>query len=145
MATTQQTNKDIIRRLNDEVWSDGNLGLIEEFIASEYIEHNTASPQEIRGPEGYRENVKMLRTAFPDMETDSEDLIAEGEKVLYYYTIHGTHEGELMGIPPTNEEVEFSGMGIARFEDGVIVEGWSVPDVFSMLQQVGLVEPPEGM
>lgn len=142
MAAPQQANKDTIRRMNDEVWGEGDLDLIDEYVAADYVEHNTASPQEIRGPDGYRENVEMVRAAFPDMDVITENLIAEGDKVVYRYTITGTHQGPLMGIDPTGKGVEISGIGIAQIEDGNLVESWSNVDSFGMMHQLGVVEPP---
>lgn len=86
----------------------------------------------------------MVRTAIPDMDLITEDLIAEDDTVVYRYTIVGTHEGELLGIEPTGREVEIAGMGIARIKDGQLVEGWSNVDIFGLMVQLGVVEPPGG-
>lgn len=137
-----EANKEIQRRMNDEVWAKGNLDRIDEYVAEDYVEHNTASPQEIHGPDGYRENVEQVRAAFPDMDVINEDLVAEGDRVAYRYTITGTHQGSLMGIEPTGAEVAIAGMGIARIEDGKLVESWSNVDVMGLMVQLGVVEPP---
>jgi steroid delta-isomerase-like uncharacterized protein len=139
--TTTEANKEIVRRMNEEVWGEGNLDLVDEYVAADYLEHNTASPEDIHGREGYKANVEMVRTAFPGMEVTTENLVAEGERVAFRYTITGTHEGELMGIEPTGTEVNFSGMAIARFEDGKVVEDWSNVDLFGLMQQLGVVDP----
>lgn len=140
MTMTESELKDYMRRVNSELWSEGNLDFIEDYVAEDYVEHNTAAPEPIRGPDGYRENVEMVRTAFPDLEVNTEDLIVEGNRVVTRYTLTGTHEGPLMGIEPTGNEVEFEGISIGRFEDGKVVEGWSNIDVFGMMQQLGVVE-----
>lgn len=140
--SSRENSKEIQRRMNQDVWGEGNLELIDEYVASDYVEHNTASPEEIRGPEGYKANVQMIRAAFPDMDVITEHLVAEGDLVCYRYTIVGTHSGPLMGIEPTGNEIEISGMGIAQVEDGKIVESWSNVDTFGMMQQLGVVEPP---
>lgn len=137
-TTRLEENKRIARRLNDEVWGEGNLDLIDEFVAEEYVEHNTASPEDIHGREGYRENVRMVREAFPDMDVTLHDVIAEGDGVVTHYTITGTHDGPLMGIEPTGAEIEFSGMAIARIEDGKLVEDWSQVDLYGLMGQLGL-------
>jgi len=54
------------------------------------------------------------------------------------------HAGELLGIPPTNKEVETEGIAIHRIRDGKIVEYWSVTDVARVLQQVGALPGPPG-
>lgn len=142
MPSTPSDNKEVIRRMNDEVWAESNLDLVDEYVAEDYVEHNTASPEEIHGPEGYKENVRMLRGGFSNVEVTTEHLVAEGDKVCNHYTITATHDGEFMGIEPTGNEVSVSGMAIARFEDGKLVEDWSVIDVMGLMVQLGVVEPP---
>lgn len=139
---TEAENKELVRRSNDKIWGAGDLEILEEYVAEDYIEYNTASPEPIRGPEGYRANVQMVRAAFPDLDVTTEDLIAEGDKVVTRYTLTGTHEGELMGIEPTGKRVEIEGISIGKIEDGKVVEGWSNIDVMGMMQQLGVVEPP---
>lgn len=141
-TSRHQENKEIVRRMNNEVWGEGNLDLIDEYVDEDYVEHNTASPEDIHGREGYKANVEMVREAFPDMDVTVEDVVAEDDRVAFRYTITGTHEGELMGIDSTGAEVAISGMAIARFEDGEVVEDWSHVDLFGLLQQLGVVEPP---
>lgn len=143
MTTSREDrNKDLVRRSNEELWGEGDLDLVDEYVADNYVEHNTASPEPIRGPEGYRENVQMVRAAFPDLQVSTEDLIAEGNEVATRYRLTGTHRGPLMGIEPTGERVEVEGMSIGRFEDGKVVEGWSNIDVMGLMRQLGVVEPP---
>jgi predicted ester cyclase len=101
--TTEVDNTKIVRRMNDEVWGEGTLDLIDEYVAADYVEHNTASPEEIRGPEGYKENVEVFHDTFSDVEVTTQHLIAEGEKVVNHYTITGTHDGPFMGIEPPGE------------------------------------------
>ncbi len=138
----QHENKELVRRSNEELWGEGNLDIIEEYVAEEYVEYNTAAPEPIRGREGYRKNVEMVHEAFPDLEVTTEDLIAEGDKVVTRYTLSGTHDGPMWGIEPTGKEVEFEGISIGRLEDGQVVEGWSNIDVFGLMQQLGVVEQP---
>lgn len=142
MATTETEIKDLVRRSNDEIWGEGNLDAIDGYVAEDYVEHNTASPEPIRGPEGYRRNVERVRTAFPDLEVTTGHLVAEGDTVVTRYTLTGTHEGPLMGVEPTGNRVEVSGISIGEFEDGELVEGWSNVDVFGMLRQLGVVDAP---
>lgn len=142
MTTTETEHKDIVRRMNEEVWGDGDLALIDEFVADDYVEHNTASPEDIRGPAGYKENVEMFHAAFSDVTVTTEHLIAEEDKVVNHYTIEAVNDGPFMGIEPTGTEVSVSGIALAVFQDGQIVEDWSNVDVFGLMQQLGLVESP---
>jgi steroid delta-isomerase-like uncharacterized protein len=138
----QAENKEIARKYPEEVISKGNLDLIDEIIADDYVEHNSAVPEPIHGPDGVKEYVSMLRTAVPDIHCGVEDLIAEGDMVVRRDRATGTHEGEFMGIEPTGKEIVVEGIHIHRIEDGQIVETWAQTDVMGAMQQLGAFEPP---
>ena len=78
----------------------------------------------------------MMFAAFPDGRHILEEAIAEGDKVVTRGIFSGTHQGELMGIPPTGKPVRFSVVHIDRVVDGKLVEHWGQADVFSMMQQL---------
>lgn len=91
------------------------------------------------GREGFKQFVLMYRSAFPDMHITIEDQIAEGDKVVSRWTARGTHQGELMGIPPTGKQATVTGINIERFANGKFVEEWSNFDALGLLQQLGVV------
>jgi predicted ester cyclase len=84
----------------------------------------------------------MLRTAFPDLRFEIEELVAEGDVVAGRLTMSGTHEGPLMGIPPTGRAVRQDHMHFVRFEGGKAVEHWGVRDELGMMRQLGVVPEP---
>jgi predicted ester cyclase len=96
-----------------------------------------------RGPEGTRGLVTMLRTAFPDLHFEIEDLIAEGDTVAGRLSMSGTHEGPLMGMPPTGRSMRQDHMHFVRFRDGKAIEHWGVRDDLAMMQQLGVITQPE--
>lgn len=142
MTTTHTKHKDLMERANHDLWAQGNLDFIEEYVAEDYVEYNNAAPAPIRGRDGYRENVEMVRTGFPDLAVSTEHLIAEGDLVANHYTITGTHDGPFMGLEPTGIEVRISGISIGQIDAGKVVAGWTVADTMGLLQQLGAVEPP---
>lgn len=77
----------------------------------------------------------------PDFHVTMEDVIAEGDKVAGRWTAHGTHEDELVGIPPTGKEATWTGMTIYRLAGGEIVEAWWSRDMLGLLIQLGVVPP----
>lgn len=130
-----EENKEIVRRLN-AIW-EGDLEVVDELVAENYLNHNPIVPDAPPGPEGFKQNVTALRTAFPDIDFTLEDLIAEGDKVVFRTIGHGTHEGELMGVEPTERVVELSGFVMFRIKDGQIAERWARYDTMGMLRQMG--------
>lgn len=144
---TEQTkkieeNKEIVRRFNYEAFNEGNLDVVYELLTDDAVIHDPMSTVEGSGPEAAREFIQMYRSAFPDAHMEIEHIIAEGDLVAFHWIATGTHEGELMGIEPTGNEVEVVGFEIDRIEDGKIAEGWALYDVFGMMQQLGVIEAP---
>jgi predicted ester cyclase len=136
-----EENKTIARRITEEIWGKGNLALIDELFAPNYVDHNPM-PGLAPNREGLKQSVTMMQAAFPDMRTQVDDLIAEENKVVSRISGHGTQKGEIMGIPPTGKEVAFTGIQICHIVDGKVVEDWSEIDFMGMMVQLGVVPPP---
>lgn len=142
MATPEQANKEHARRFNEEVWGKSNFEAIGHLVAEDFVGHNPALPEPVRGADGVREVAEMLYAAFPDCEVELEQVIADGDWLAQRVTVTATHEGEFMGIEPTGEEVEVTGMNITRLEDSKWAEGYELWDMFGLLHQLGVVEQP---
>ena len=135
-------SKVIVRRFWG-VWEEGNIGLVDELLAPDYINHTPASPDQPTGPEGVKGVVAMFRSAIPDLRIVVEGMIAEGDKVAVRYTLEGTHEGELFGVPPTGQRLSIKSIAVERVSDGKIREHWRVTDSLDMMQQLGVIPAPE--
>ena len=133
-----EENKAIIHRLMEEVWTNGDLSLV-ELISVNYKHHDTSTPDFGPGPEGERKRATLYRSAFPDLQFIVEDVIAEGETVSVRWTSQGTHRGPLSGIAPSGKKVSVSGITLARFAGGKMVESWVNWDALSLLQQLDVV------
>ena len=81
--------------------------------------------------------VERYRTALSGLRVTIDQQFTDGDYVATRFTIRGTHEGDLMGTPPTGKDVAFTGITISRCEDGRIVEEWEITDTVSLLGQVG--------
>jgi steroid delta-isomerase-like uncharacterized protein len=132
-------NKNVVRRLFEEVWSKGNLSVADELFAPSYTHHDPSTPDVGRGPESEKLRATLYRTAFPDLRLTIEVLIAEGETVMARWSCRGTHKGDLGGIAPTGKQFTISGISIARFASGKMVEGWINWDALGLMQQLGVV------
>jgi steroid delta-isomerase-like uncharacterized protein len=134
-----EQNKTAVRRLFDELWNKGNLPVADELIAPIYTHHDASTPDVGRGPEGEKKRVTHYRNSFPDMRLTIEDIIAEGETVIARWSCRGQHKGELNGIAPTGKQFAISGVTIARFANGKMVEGYVNWDALGLMQQLGVV------
>lgn len=132
-------NKNVVRRLVEEVWNKGNMTVIDELFTPNYTHHDASTPDLGRGPESEKKRATLYRTAFPDLRVTMEDIIAEGETVVSRWSCRGTHKGDLSGIAPTGKQLNISGVTIARLANGKIAEGWVNWDALGLMQQLGVV------
>jgi steroid delta-isomerase-like uncharacterized protein len=140
---SEEANKAVMRRMVEEILNRGNLEAADEIFAPDYVLHDPASPEEVRGPEGFKGFVGVFHTAFPDLNFTIEDQIAEGDnKMVTRYRVSGTHRGDLMGLSPSGKRVTFEGVGVTRTSDGKFMETWEHYDALGLMQQLGLVPVP---
>jgi steroid delta-isomerase-like uncharacterized protein len=136
------TNKAIITRMVEQVWNEGRIDLVEEFIAENYVEH-VAGRSDRTGSELIRQAVTDTRSAYPDFRLSIDDFVAEGDRVAARWSMTGTHEGDFYDIPPTGKKVSQSGTAFYRLEKGQIAEIWFLADMMGLMQQLGVVPTPE--
>jgi steroid delta-isomerase-like uncharacterized protein len=132
-------NKNVVRRLFEEVWNNGNLQVTDELFTPNYVHHDSSTPDVGRGPESEKKRATLYRTAFPDLRLTVEDIIGEGETVVARWSCRGTHKGDLNGIAPTGKQINITGVSIARFTNGKMFEGFVNWDALSLMQQLGVV------
>lgn len=139
--TTETELKELVRRDTEEVWTDGDLEVIDEIFAEDFVLHDPTKPGETQGRDDYRGYVETYHEAFGDLEYEVETVIAEDDTAALRYEATGTHDGTFMGLAPTGKTVSVSGMEMYRIDDGVIVEMWTSYDALGLLQELGIVEP----
>jgi predicted SnoaL-like aldol condensation-catalyzing enzyme len=97
----EEANKALMRKMVEQVLNRGNLESADEIFASDYVQHDPDSPEEVRGPAGFKEFLSVFHPAFADLHVTIEDQIGEGEnKMVTRYRASGTHRGDLMGLCP---------------------------------------------
>ena len=132
-----EQNKVSIQRWVEAAWNNGNLAMADEIYSADYVVHDPAGP--IHGTEALKQFVSTFRTGYPDLHAAIEDMIAEGNKVVWRYTVRGTHKGEFMGITPTGKSITLTGILISRFANDKVVEDWNNYDALGMMQQLGAI------
>ena len=139
-----EDNKELLHRLN-ECRNQGNVALLEELLAPDFIHHDPGRP-DVRSREDYKRWLAESHHLFPDLHITGEDLVAEVDKVATRWTFRGTNTGDFelpAPAPATGKQVSFSGMNIFRFAEGKIVEEWFQEDTMGMLQQLGFMPAAE--
>lgn len=133
-----ESNKTKVARFVEEVWNQRNLDPVVELFHPEIIGNNPPVAYMYAPPnrETFTQSIADYLAAYPDMDVTLHDIVAEGDKVMAYWTTHATHGGELMGIPATGNPVTFSGHTMYRFVDGQVVQTWWAWDTMGMMQQI---------
>ena len=126
-----EENKDLVRREQEELWNHtGDLDAAEELFAADQAE-------------AAKQQAADFRRGFPDVISTIENLMAEGDKVVARWRSRATHQGDYMGIAPTGNEVEFTGISFYRIEGGKIAQSWNIEDRLGLMRQIGAFPEPE--
>ncbi len=137
-----EENKALTRRWFEDLFNTGDLAVADELTAQDSVNHDPTLGDLPRGPEGDKQVVNLYRGGFPDANITVEEQIAEGDKVVTRWTARGTHQGELMGVAPSGNRAEVSGMTINRVSGGKIAETWTNFDALGLMQQIGAIPEP---
>jgi steroid delta-isomerase-like uncharacterized protein len=133
-----EENKSIVQRFA-QVWTAGNLHLVDEFAAPDIIVSYPNPPEPIQGAEEFKVFLKGIFTGIPDSKVTVDDIVAEDDKVACRWTMSGTHKGILFGFPETGNSIEISGFTFYRLADGKVVEEIGMGNALILLQQLGAV------
>ncbi|MFL5800996.1 MAG: ester cyclase [Roseiflexaceae bacterium] len=138
--TQEEANKAIIRRYR-EAHNANDMAALDDIVAADLISHNSF-PGLPSGREGGKMAHQGVVAAFADGRTTSEDLVAEGDKVVERFSFRGTHTGAFLGVPPTGKIIQSTGISVFRIANGQIVEHWGENDGIGVMIQLGVLPPP---
>lgn len=133
--TSESENKLLARRLLEEVANTGAIERLSEFLAPEFV----APHFNIVGIEGFRDHVLTFRHCYPDLVVTVEGQVAEGDIVVTWYVLRGTHLGAFGGVPATNKQITLRGVNVQRIRNGRIVEHWGGSTSLEALLELGVV------
>ena len=139
--TGAAANRATVSRIYEEVFNMGKLEQADTLIATAYIDHNPIGLGGKSGIEGFKQTVRALRFAFPDLHFTVEQMIVNGDQVVTRTTMRGTHKNSFMGVDPTDKQVTVSGFDIFRIADGVVTERWGTLDGLTLMQQMEVFIP----
>jgi predicted ester cyclase len=136
--------KQATRRLIEEAYGKGNVGVFEEVCAPDYRAHDPFLGDSSLKQE--QENCRMFRAAFQDLKPTILASYADGENVVTHWKMTGTHTGALKGIQPTGARCAVEGISISRYKAGRLVETWMQWDALGLMRQLGVAQAmPAGM
>ncbi len=131
-----------MRRVIDEAWNKGNLDVLSELYAANYVRHRPPYP-DIVGLEALKKHFADTRVSYPDFHVAEEELIGEGNTTIFRGTWGGTQTGTspATGVPGTGRKVTVPNCTVTHWENGQEVEEWSVSDWLTFFQQLGYTPP----
>jgi predicted ester cyclase len=128
------TNAQVFERVIEEGFNRGNFDAWDECFPDTFVEHQYGMPSTLAG---FKQAIRGLRAAFPDLHLTIEDSVARGDTGWFRMTATGTHQGPFAGMAATGKPFTITVIDVCRFENGKIVEHWGVPDRFAVLDQIG--------
>ncbi len=131
----------VLKSWFEQVWNQAREEAIDEMAAHDLVAYGLvdARGQHIVGRQKFKEFWRQFRDAFPDLQVEVEEALTDGDKEVVRCTVRATHSGTGLGLAATHKPIKFSGMVIARIEDGRLVEAWDSWDFLSLYQQLGAV------
>ena len=142
MSTLTEQNKSIALRFAKEGWGtvDGWEKLWDELMSPDIVLHFCSSSETIHGLEANKKFNASLFQGFPDIQQTVEDVITEGDQVVFRATLKGTHTAEFMAIPPTGKRVSVNGsFNLLRMSQGKIAEWWYELNLLEVMTQLGAI------
>lgn len=131
-----ENHKAFVRRYVDEVWNGQQVAT--PFFAPHYRRYLSATAAALTAAE-QQQRIAGFHRAFPDLHFTIEDLLAEGDRVVFRATMRGTHRGVFRDVAPTGKPVAITVLDIVRIEGGLFAEQWGGPNLWDLLQQLGAV------
>lgn len=135
-----EKNKATCRRFIQQIFNEGDLSSIRDFVAPDSLHHEVdgmSVPLGTSNSEGFADMIYLYRHAFPDLRFEIQDQIGESDQVVTCLRIQGTQTGPLMGIGVSGKTVDVTGIRVDRLAEGKIAESWFHWDDMGMLQQIG--------
>lgn len=137
-----EENKAIVRRFY-QAFEANDEAAMKEVLAPDLVAYTHGAP----GPqtrEAMLQGISMWNATFSETHFAIEEQIAEGDKVASRVTMRSIHDrGDFQGLSPTGKQIESISVTIERVKDGKIVERRVVSDWLALMQQLGLVPPPQ--
>jgi steroid delta-isomerase-like uncharacterized protein len=124
MQTDEQlaANRDLIRRYAKDILTGQHYDRLDAFLAPNFVDHRGSQP--IRGALELQKQMIKMHEAFPDLDFQIVEVVAQDDMVAVHFNTPGTHCGSFAGLAPTNRPVLWRGMMLYRVDAGKIVQAW---------------------
>jgi steroid delta-isomerase-like uncharacterized protein len=128
----------LLARLMD-AWNSHQVERAAELYAPDYRGIDVAKATPEAGPGGVRESMVRYLRAFPDLFFGDVETVVADQRAAIQWTARGTHQGPLMGIPPTGKSIAVRGSSFLTIADGRVARAVYLWDVAGLLRAIGLL------
>jgi len=130
-------HKEVYRLLID-TWNTADFSRTPEWLLENYVSHYGLADQELTGSprDAFISGVRWFRTATPDFVFTIKFMVEENDMLVGHWQGEGTHQGEMLGIPPTGKRFVLRGVDMLRFEDDMVAEVWHIEDLHNAMRQL---------
>jgi predicted ester cyclase len=113
------------------------------YLAADFVDHESSSPQIGAGPDGYLATARYMRAAFSEATWRPLDFVAAGDRFAVVVEFSGVHTGEFLGVAPTGNRIRVRHLHFYRVAGGQAVEHWGARDELALLRQIGAFAPAD--
>ena len=132
-----ERNKELMKKF-EKMINTADDKLARELVAPEAAFYTPASPEPLYGGKGYLSVVHWMREGFSDVQWHIKDMVADEDKVAVKWDLTGTHDGEFMGIKPTNKKISVCVMNFYYFnKDGQVINDTAAEGMIGILRGIG--------
>jgi steroid delta-isomerase-like uncharacterized protein len=130
-----QANKDLARRFLEELVNEAAVEKLAEFLAPDYVAHDAC----VTGLDAARQHLLTMHHFYPDLRVQVEGQVAEGDMVVTWWLLRGTHLGQFCEVPATGKPITLRGVNIQRIRNDRIVDQWGGSTSLEALLEIGVV------
>lgn len=132
--------KPMVRKIFDEAYNQGNLAVLDDLIAPNYLRHQPPM-KDVQGLDAYKKFITDVRSAYSNFEMRLEEILVDGNKTVARITLNGKHTGRTPTLvaPPTGKQITMMGCAVSTWENGKVVEEWVYNDYMGLTYQFGVM------
>jgi steroid delta-isomerase-like uncharacterized protein len=131
-----EQNKQLVRRWFEQVWNQQHESAIDEMFDPNGKAYGFPDAQSALGPEEFKSIHRIFVGAFPDIDVQIEDMVAEGDRVAVRWVVSMTHLGDHLGFPASGKTGRLDGSSFLVVRDGMIINGWNQMNLHALLSEL---------
>ncbi len=122
----------LLRRWLEDGIRAGNTAIFDELLLAGVCDRS--AEQVTHGSEPFKRRARAVHDAFSNIEAQVDELLVDGDRIAWRWSLTGTHTGAFSGFAPTGRRVTLTGVNFQRLQAGLVAEHWTLADMFGLAQ-----------